>query len=139
MTNASPEKRTMPSAVVRMSFICPVTFVARGELISVHLRVGRSGRKRARIRISYLPDDGCVICGEGRVDASASAGRKREEGRASVLWRPRSQGVANAIAAKHRWALTPPMRKYTAETRRRMQGRVGKAWCRGAAGEVRLG
>ena len=30
----------MPSAVVRMSFICPVTFVASGELTSVHLQQG---------------------------------------------------------------------------------------------------
>jgi hypothetical protein len=34
----------MPRAVVRISFICPVTFVASGELMSVHLR--GSGRQR---------------------------------------------------------------------------------------------
>ena len=41
---SSPEKMNMPRAVVRISFICPVTFVASGELMSVHLR--GSGRQR---------------------------------------------------------------------------------------------
>lgn len=48
----APWKMTMPSAVVRISFICPVTLVASGELISVHLHLGGSERK-AVVRPEY--------------------------------------------------------------------------------------
>lgn len=42
--SSAPSRISMPRPVVSMSFICPVTLVASGELMSVHLRVGGGGQ-----------------------------------------------------------------------------------------------
>lgn len=52
-----PAKMNMPSAVVRMSFIWPVTLVARGLFTSVHLRHwagARTGLARQVVRQEIL-------------------------------------------------------------------------------------
>lgn len=46
-----PANSTMPSAVVRMSFICPVTLVASGELMMVHLQAAR-GRDASGTKVT---------------------------------------------------------------------------------------
>ena len=87
------EKRTMPSAVVRMSFICPVTLVASGELTSVHLRGGQQGAGGQGVLASG-GSGGRGRAGLGTPPAGCGAGRER-------LWcteLPQGGGPASARA-----------------------------------------